>query len=34
VAHDFEFRNWTAEKVQSIADDGEGRSHSIYLYRK
>src|ERR1700733_16294410 len=34
VAHDFEFRNWTAEKVESIADDGEGRSHSIYLYRK
>lgn len=34
VAHDFEFRNWTAEKVESIADDGEGRSHTLYLYRK
>src|ERR1700678_2206012 len=34
VSHDFEFRNWTPEKVESIADDGEGRSHSIYLYRK
>jgi protein-L-isoaspartate O-methyltransferase len=34
VAHDFEFRNWTPEKVESIADDGEGRSHTIYLYRK
>ena len=34
VSHDFEFRNWTAEKVESIADDGEGRSHTIYLYRK
>jgi len=34
VAHDFEFRNWTAEKVENIADDGEGRSHAIYLYRK
>jgi ubiquinone/menaquinone biosynthesis C-methylase UbiE len=34
VAHDFEFRNWTPEKVESIADDGEGRSHNIYLYRK
>jgi len=34
VAHDFEFRNWTAEKVQNIADDGEGRSHTLYLYRK
>ncbi len=34
VAHDFEFRNWTPEKVENIADDGEGRSHAIYLYRK
>ncbi len=34
VAHDFEFRNWTAEKVENIADDGEGRSHTLYLYRK
>ena len=34
VAHDFEFRNWTPEKVESIADDGEGRSHTLYLYRK
>ena len=34
VAHDFEFRNWTPEKVENIADDGEGRSHTIYLYRK
>jgi cyclopropane fatty-acyl-phospholipid synthase-like methyltransferase len=34
VAHDFEFKNWTPEKVQSIADDGEGRSHTIFLYRK
>jgi len=34
VAHDFEFRNWTPEKVDNIADDGEGRSHAIYLYRK
>ncbi len=34
VAHDFEFRNWTPEKVQSIADDGEGRSHTLFLYRK
>jgi len=34
VAHDFEFRNWTAEKVENIADDGEGRSHALYLYRK
>jgi protein-L-isoaspartate O-methyltransferase len=34
VAHDFEFRNWTAEKVENIPDDGEGRSHTLYLYRK
>jgi cyclopropane fatty-acyl-phospholipid synthase-like methyltransferase len=34
VAHDFEFRNWKPEKVENIADDGEGRSHAIYLYRK
>ena len=34
VAKDFEFRNWTAEKVENIADDGEGRSHTLYLYRK
>ena len=34
VAHDFEFKNWTPEKVESIEDDGEGRSHTLYLYRK
>jgi ubiquinone/menaquinone biosynthesis C-methylase UbiE len=34
VSHDFEFRNWTPEKVENIDDDGEGRSHAIYLYRK
>ncbi len=34
VAHDFEFRNWTPEKVQNVADDGEGRSHTLFLYRK
>src|SRR5262249_25132204 len=34
VAHDFESRNWTPEKVETIADDGEGRSHTLYLYRK
>jgi len=32
VAHDFEFP-WTAEKVDTIEDDGEGRSHTLYLYR-
>ncbi len=34
VAHDFEFRNWKPEKVENIADDGEGRSRTLYLYRK
>jgi hypothetical protein len=34
VSHDFEFKNWKPEKVENIADDGEGRSHTIYLYRK
>lgn len=34
VAHDFEFRKWTSEKTVNIADDGEGRSHAIFLYRK
>ena len=34
VAHDFEFRNWTAEKVENVPDDGEGRSHALFLYRK
>jgi SAM-dependent methyltransferase len=34
VAHDFAFTNWAPEKVENIADDGEGRSHTLYLYRK
>src|SRR6267142_5527978 len=34
VAKDFDFRNWTPETVENIADDGDGRSHTLYLYRK
>lgn len=34
VAKDFDFHNWTPEKVENIADDGEGRSHTLYLYKK
>lgn len=34
VAHDFEISGWTAEKTQHIEDDGEGRSHTLYLYRR
>ena len=32
VAHDFPFRDWTAERERLIEDDGEGRSHTLYLY--
>ena len=34
VAHDFEMVGWKSEKVETIEDDGEGRSHTIYLYRR
>lgn len=32
VSHDFEFAGWTAVDTLTIPDDGEGRSHSLYLY--
>ncbi len=32
VSHDFEFQNWTPDRVENIDDDGEGRSHTLYLY--
>jgi hypothetical protein len=32
VAHDFEIGGWTAVKTEVIPDDGEGRSHMLYLY--
>jgi ubiquinone/menaquinone biosynthesis C-methylase UbiE len=34
VAHDFEFRSWTPAKVEDIDDDGEGRSHTLFLYSR
>ena len=34
VAHDYEIKKWTPEKVEEVADDGEGHSHKLYLYRK
>ena len=34
VANDFEFKNWTPDRVENIEDDGEGRSHTLYLYLK
>ncbi len=32
VAHDFGIGGWTPVKTITIADDGEGRSHTLYLY--
>ena len=34
VCHDFTFKDWKAAKEVSIDDDGEGRSHTLYLYRR
>jgi protein-L-isoaspartate O-methyltransferase len=34
VAHDFEVAGWVPDKIESIDDDGEGRSHTLYLYRR
>ena len=32
VAHDFEIGGWKPAKTITIADDGEGRSHTLFLY--
>ena len=34
VAHDFEFAAWKPVQSVTIEDDGEGRSHRLYLYRR
>ncbi len=34
VSHDFEVSGWTPVKTEYIEDDGEGRSHTLYLYRR
>jgi protein-L-isoaspartate O-methyltransferase len=34
VAHDFEFFEWKPAKIVDIDDDGEGRSHRLFLYRR
>ena len=34
VSHDFEFAGWKPEKTEQIEDDSEGRSHTIFLYRR
>lgn len=32
VSHDFMFKDWAPAKEEHIEDDGEGRSHTLYLY--
>jgi protein-L-isoaspartate O-methyltransferase len=32
VSHDFNFPGWRHTKTLTIDDDGEGRSHTLYLY--
>lgn len=34
VCHDFAMPGWTPDKILNIEDDGEGRSHTLYLYRR
>lgn len=34
VSHDFEFSTWTPVQTVDIDDDGEGRSHRIFLYKR
>ena len=34
VAHDFEFSGWNAVETKHIEDDGEGRSHTLFLYKR
>jgi hypothetical protein len=34
VAHDFEIPGWQPVDEQQVEDDGEGRSHTLYLYKR
>lgn len=34
VSHDFEVGGWTPDRTEHIEDDGEGRSHTLYLYKR
>jgi protein-L-isoaspartate O-methyltransferase len=34
VSHDFMVKGWTPAKEVFVEDDGEGRSHTIYLYQR
>lgn len=33
VSHDFAFEGWRPTKIETIDDDGSGRSHILYLYQ-
>lgn len=34
VSHDFEVTGWKPDKVETIEDDGQGRSRTLLLYRR
>jgi hypothetical protein len=34
VSHNTPLSPWVPEKVETIDDDGQGRSHKLYLYRR
>ncbi len=34
VCHDFPIAGWTPADIETIDDDGEGRSHTLYLYQR
>jgi protein-L-isoaspartate O-methyltransferase len=34
VAHDFEFRGWRPTKIETIEDDGAGKSHTLFFYQR
>lgn len=34
VAHDFEVGGWRPDRTEVVEDDGEGRSHTLYLYKR
>jgi protein-L-isoaspartate O-methyltransferase len=34
ISHDFEFQGWRPTKIDTIDDDGSGKSHVLYLYQR
>jgi protein-L-isoaspartate O-methyltransferase len=34
VSHNSEFRNWKPVQIERIEDDGQGRSHVLFLYQR